>query len=150
MKEKIAQLMKAEGLTTSRLAELLDIQPSAVSHLVAGRNNPRFDLIKRILKRFPNLNPDWLLLDDETMYRDSAPTTANVADRGAELSLFEEEELHVSNNAATESSQTAHNGQNVPPMPLQTPISTSAKGSPQPVRLMVLYDNGSFETYSLR
>ena len=69
MKEKIVQLMKSEGLTSSRLAEILEIQPSGVSHLVSGRNKPSFELLQKILRRFPNINPYWLILDDENIYR---------------------------------------------------------------------------------
>lgn len=69
MKDKIVQLMKSEGLSSSRLAEILEIQPSGVSHLVSGRNKPGFDLLQKILRRFPDINPYWLMLDDEVMYR---------------------------------------------------------------------------------
>ncbi len=69
MKQKIVQLMKSEGLSSSRLAEILEIQPSGVSHLVSGRNKPSFELLQKILRRFPNINPYWLILEDENMYR---------------------------------------------------------------------------------
>ena len=69
MKEKLQQLMKSEGLTSSRMAEILGIQPSGISHILAGRNKPGFDLLQKILRRFPRVNPDWLLLDSEQMYR---------------------------------------------------------------------------------
>lgn len=62
--------MKSEGLTSSRLAEILEIQPSGISHIVSGRNKPGFDLLQKILRRFPRINPDWLLLDSPTIYRD--------------------------------------------------------------------------------
>ncbi|MFR9582707.1 MAG: helix-turn-helix domain-containing protein [Rikenellaceae bacterium] len=64
--------MKSEGLTPSRLAEILEIQPSGISHLVSGRNKPGFDLLQKILARFPRINPDWLLLDSDQMYRADA------------------------------------------------------------------------------
>ena len=64
MKEKLQQLMKSEGLTSSRMAEILGIQPSGISHILAGRNKPGFDLLQKILRRFPRVNPDWLLLDE--------------------------------------------------------------------------------------
>lgn len=64
--------MKSEGLTPSRLAEILEIQPSGISHLVSGRNKPGFDLLQKILARFPKINPDWLLLDSDQMYRADA------------------------------------------------------------------------------
>ena len=73
MKEKLQQLMKSEGLTSSRMAEILGIQPSGISHILAGRNKPGFDLLQKILRRFPRINPDWLLLDSDKMYRDSEP-----------------------------------------------------------------------------
>ena len=58
MKEKLQQLMKSEGLTSSRMAEILGIQPSGISHILAGRNKPGFDLLQKILRRFPRVNPD--------------------------------------------------------------------------------------------
>ena len=72
MREKLLRLMQTEGLTSSRLAELLETQPSSISHLLSGRNKPSFDLIQKILRRFPRINPDWLLLDSERMFRNDA------------------------------------------------------------------------------
>lgn len=69
MREKLLRLMQTEGLTSSRLAELLETQPSSISHLLSGRNKPSFDLIQKILRRFPRINPDWLLLDSDRMFR---------------------------------------------------------------------------------
>ena len=65
MREKFQLLMKNEGLTQSKLAEILEIQPGGISHILAGRNKPGFDLLQKILRRFPRLNPDWLLLDSD-------------------------------------------------------------------------------------
>ena len=33
------------------------------------KEKPGYDLLRKILLSFPQINPDWLLLDDETMYR---------------------------------------------------------------------------------
>ena len=70
MREKLLDLMKNEGLKPSQLAELLEINPAGISHILAGRNKPGFDLLQKILRRFPRINPDWLLLDSDKMYRD--------------------------------------------------------------------------------
>ncbi len=69
MREKLLSLMKNENLTPSKLAELLGIQPSGISHILAGRNKPSFDLVQKILRRFPQINPDWLFLDQKPMYQ---------------------------------------------------------------------------------
>lgn len=62
-------LMKNEGLKSSQLAEMLGINPAGISHILAGRNKPGFDLLQKILRRFPTISPDWLLLDQGPMYR---------------------------------------------------------------------------------
>lgn len=77
MKAKLQHLIKSEGLTASRFAEMLEIQPAGVSHILAGRNKPSFDLLQKILRRFPKINPDWLLLDSEQMYRDGWDGSGN-------------------------------------------------------------------------
>ena len=69
MGEKLLRLMKSEGLTSSRLAEILGTGASNISHIISGRSKPGYDLLRKILLSFPQINPDWFLLDDETMYR---------------------------------------------------------------------------------
>lgn len=69
MKDKILQLMQREGLKPGQLAELLDFSPAIISHILSERNKPSLDLLRKILRRFPQINPDWLLLDDPNMYR---------------------------------------------------------------------------------
>lgn len=82
MREKLLDLMKSEGLKPSQLADLLEINPAGISHILAGRNKPSFELLQKILRRFPRISPDWLLLDSGSMYRtdgfaaDSAATAA--------------------------------------------------------------------------
>ena len=61
MREKLLDLMKNEGLKPSQLAELLEINPAGISHILAGRNKPGFDLLQKILRRFPRINPDWCI-----------------------------------------------------------------------------------------
>lgn len=72
MREKLLELMKCEGLKPSQLALMLEIKPAGISHILAGRNKPGFDLLQKILRRFPRLNPDWLILDSGAMYRDAS------------------------------------------------------------------------------
>lgn len=72
MRGKLLDLMKNEGLKPSQLAELLEINPAGISHILAGRNKPGFDFLQKILRRFPRINPDWLLLDSDKMYRNDS------------------------------------------------------------------------------
>lgn len=77
MKAKILELMQREGLKPGQLAELLDISPAIISHILSERNKPSLDLLCKILRRFPQINPDWLLLDSPHMYRSEVPAQEN-------------------------------------------------------------------------
>ena len=94
MGEKLLRLMKSEGLTSSRLAEILETGASNISHIISGRSKPGYDLLRKILLRFPQINPDWLLLDAETMYRSA---DSSMTDNSVSADLF-----------TTESTTTAH------------------------------------------
>lgn len=106
MREKLRILIDKENLTPSRLAELLGIQPSGISHILGGRNKPSFDLIQKILRRFPQLNPDWLLLDKGPMYRVKSDDAASENESRPSANLFGAS-IHVSGNTKPDNSNSA-------------------------------------------
>ena len=150
MHEKLPLLMKSEGLTSSRLAELLGIQPSGISHLLSGRNKPSYDLLQKILRRFPNINPDWLLIDKGEMYRTTTTEAASqeqMASSGETL----HDQVPLSTPTPVDSpsdltaptfTQTASPNNNTPQQ--QFPISRG-----RVKRVIVLYDDHSFESYEI-
>lgn len=70
MEARLEQLLKAEGLTSAKFAEILSVQPSSISHLLSGRNKPNFDFISRLITMFPTVNPKWFINGDGDMYID--------------------------------------------------------------------------------
>lgn len=77
MTSKLNQILESEHLTATKLAEILEIQPSGISHILRNRNKPSYDFVVKLLRRFPRINPDWLLLDSGQMYRDDKPATTS-------------------------------------------------------------------------
>ena len=75
MNEKLRILMQNENLTASRLAEILEVKPAAISHILSGRNKPSFELLSKLVNRFPQINPYWLLGDAEEIRNPNAPIT---------------------------------------------------------------------------
>ena len=69
MRDRLQKFMEIEKLTSSRLAEILGVQPSNISHILGGRNKPSFEFVEKMLLRFPKVNPDWLLLGKGPVYR---------------------------------------------------------------------------------
>lgn len=62
MKDRIAHIIRAKNMTASEFADRLGIQPSNVSHLISGRNNPSLEFVKKLKETFPEYNLDWIVL----------------------------------------------------------------------------------------
>ena len=170
MREKLLNLMKEENLTSSRLAELLGIQPSGISHILKGRNNPSLDFIQKILRRFPQVNPDWLILGEGEMYRPQRETSSGQQgswqENGGELAtstkvsaasgsseLFaaatkstEEESNHAqsekSKNIVSEAESTTQSA-----AAMANAFGGSARSKVR--RVIVLFEDRTFESYEV-
>ena len=68
-RERIEQVMKALGLSARQFSEQINVQPATISNMMSRRNNPSLDVMKRILSRYPTLNPEWLILGNGEMWR---------------------------------------------------------------------------------
>lgn len=145
MREKLLNLMKSEQLTASKLAELLDIQPSGISHILSGRNKPSFDLVQKILRRFPRVNPDWLLLDKDEMYR-----TIDIEPKPAALQSISTDELDGTMQQSPASGMTAPaTNFTSASTPAQQIAAAYAPKSGNVKRVIVLFDDHTFESYEV-
>ena len=145
MREKLLNLMKSEQLTASKLAELLDIQPSGISHILSGRNKPSFDLVQKILRRFPRVNPDWLLLDKDDMYR-----TIDIEPKTATLQSISTDELDGTMQQSPASGMTAPaTNSTSASIPAQQIAAAYAPKSGNVKRVIVLFDDHTFESYEV-
>lgn len=98
MEGKLRILMQSENLTASRLAEILEVKPAAISHILSGRNKPSFELLCKIVNRFPQINPYWLLGDVEEM------RNANAQNSTSNTQVTESGTLFDLQNATTDES----------------------------------------------
>lgn len=152
MREKLLDLMKNEGLKPSQLAELLEINPAGISHILAGRNKPGFDLLQKILRRFPRINPDWLLLDSEKMYRDeltvqpaaSQPTTQPASPGGDLFGRVSSGKHMFEENRQNETAAGSETGNPASQPQFPTTFTNTANVK----RIVVLYDDQTFESFT--
>lgn len=143
MKAKLEFLLKNKGLNATTLARLLEIQPSGLSHILSGRNKPSFDLVVKILKAFPDLNPDWLLLDSEQIFRaDVAPTASSCEEYVGAAPLSPSLPFDASENIEiSEPKKIVEND--------FAPIFSTPKSSGKKVsRVIVLYADRTFESFT--
>ena len=61
MKERILEFLKAENKSSAQLADEIGVQPSGISHILSGRNNPSLDFVIKMLDKYRFLSTEWLL-----------------------------------------------------------------------------------------
>jgi transcriptional regulator with XRE-family HTH domain len=62
IKDRLAHILRAKNLTATQFAELMEIQPSNVSHLLNGRNKPSLDFLIKLKEVFPEYSFDWIIM----------------------------------------------------------------------------------------
>ena len=149
MQQKLRDLMTSEQLKSGQLAEALGINPAAVSHILAGRNKPGFELLQKILRRFPRLNPDWLLLDEEPMYREGMTAEPSAAEH---TSPSEVDVPSTPRPNASLFAQTATSPEPTRPMAdnsVQQAVGAVASHNTSRVeRIVIFYDDQTFESFT--
>lgn len=87
MKNRILAFLQNENKSYAQFAEEIGVQPSGISHILSGRNNPSLDFVIKMLHRYSSLSAEWLLFGRGQMYRlVSQPTLFDVEipDSGSE------------------------------------------------------------------
>lgn len=171
MKDRLAQFLKLENLTAVKFAEIMEVQPSSISHLLSGRNKPNFDFISRLLLRFPDLNPSWIINGIGEVHKSkieqSGPKTAEESIE--QVTSVNQELNHTPEKCVTDVKQLNLSDlkspieTNRPEMNVVTDVNaenpnveSSVKSTRLPseekrvARVILFFDNGSFEEYHNR
>lgn len=144
MKERIAIIMDRENLSPTKLAEILKIQPSNVSHLLSGRNKPSFELMGKVFEAFPHISADWFITGKGEYLKlntvNSSPSKPQ--------SLFDENSFitSVNNTKPTEPTDNTNILEPDPrelPKEMEIPQLLISKAS----RVIIFYDDNSFEEF---
>ncbi|WP_066631734.1 helix-turn-helix domain-containing protein [Labilibacter marinus] len=163
MKQRLQTLLTTEKMASSKFADLLGVNRSSISHLLSGRNNPSLDFLQKVLLKFPHINPDWLLLGQGNMYRNSKGNQVSSAPNTIEFNeekpivptpiletpkqVIKEPLLEVKQEKQAKVSE-----------PEDAPVYTSKKEPKEEVlidssdkqveRIVIFYTNGTFDTYT--
>ena len=135
MKDRIAHIMRAKNLKASDFATLLGIQPSGISHILSGRNQPSLDFVKKIKETFPEYNLEWIIFG-------TGPITTS-----------EPFQIKLNENTLEPQLEIAPNEDPIPEISDITPVPTTISPSNHPSgikSMVILYEDGTFENYSPR
>ena len=75
MKERILAFLQSENKSAAQFAEEIGVQPSGISHILSGRNNPSLDFVIKMLHKYSSLSAEWLLFGGGTMYKYASQPT---------------------------------------------------------------------------
>jgi len=141
MKDRIAHIIRAKNLTAAEFAVRLGIQPSNISHLLSGRNNPSLDFVRKLKETFPEYNLDWIIFGKGPM---TVSEPFVVTPPPAETNSSDSQEQEITPNPPVEVPSSVEKD---PILFEESPISTSQSGLKQ---LILVYPDNTFEVLSPR
>lgn len=135
MKDRLNEIIEKKGLTATKFANIIDVNPSAISHLLKGRNKPGYDVLVNIAKAFPDISMDWLLTGKGGIY--NPPAT--------EPSVHMQEETVLQTPKEPEQGPAEKEIAAIPGEIAATiPLLTNKKALK---RIILFFSDGSFEDY---
>lgn len=145
MIDRIKEILEKEHLSPARFADLIQVQRSAVSHILTGRNRPSLDFVIKVLNAFPKLSTDWLLYGKQPMYNQEASEHeegTNSAIEPAENSLFPTDRRDVPKNVQ----DGALKSNEIVPFSTEKQLLEAKK---EISKIIVFYTDGTFDSFGL-
>lgn len=134
MKQRLEQFLSAENLTRAQFADSINVARAAISHIMAGRNNPSYEFIVNTMTAYPTLNIEWLLKGKGKMYKGQENTSQSCTD--TEYDLFSDSQEDIKSEIDTK------------------PIDVKQVMLPKPVsgakirKIVVLFDDDTYQEFS--
>jgi transcriptional regulator with XRE-family HTH domain len=141
MKERILEFLKRENKTSAQFAEEINVQPSGISHILSGRNNPSLDFVIKMLEKYSFISTDWLLFGKGSMYKE--PKMAD---------LFSGIDLTEPKKPREVESKSKSREASIVESPLDSKISDTAENTSgitysQVIKIVWFYENKSFDEF---
>lgn len=61
MNKRFQKWLDYNDINSNKLAEKINVSRATISHIISGRNKPSVDFLHKILKKYPDLNLNWLV-----------------------------------------------------------------------------------------
>lgn len=77
LRNRIQKLLETEQMSPAAFAKAIQVNPSAISHILNDRNKPSTDILTKILTYFRTLNSEWLIMGLGNMYKSDKQTDSS-------------------------------------------------------------------------
>ena len=132
MINRINLIMRAKNITAKQFAEEIGIQPSGMSHILGGRNNPSLEFAMKVLRRYPEIDANWLLLGRGAMYGGEAAVQQQAVEPQVPGELDFTSEMPAHEESA--------------PLWDEMPVAVPSDGR-RVVRMLLMYSDNTFSEY---
>ena len=102
MVERILEIFKLKNLSPSQFADEIGVQRSNISHLISGRNKPSLEFIQKIMNRFPDVNPEYILSGFGNILRDGLQTSLDLSSLSVKMPENQPEQISMPENQSEE------------------------------------------------
>lgn len=144
MKDRILRILQEKQLTSAKLADLITVQRSSISHILSGRNKPSMDFLEKILTNFSDISGDWLITGRGNMYKDGF----NV-ENTAEATHIKQESNYSSDLFDSKPIRAKHDSFPNQKKQVQNTVSNDPIIIPKPAkvvkRVVIYYDDNSYD-----
>jgi transcriptional regulator with XRE-family HTH domain len=144
MKERILAFLQNENKSYAQFAEEIGVQPSGISHILSGRNNPSLDFIVKMLLKYPSLSADWLLFGRGAMYKYVSQPT--LFDTEPQIEAVKAVLTNEPVNVAPLSADLPEGVENAPET-REKELQDVSNGNKRLVRVLLFYSDKSFSEY---
>ncbi len=133
IKDRLNEIMEYKELTATKFAGLINANPSAISHLLKGRNRPGLEMLEHIARAFPDISMDWLISGTGSITGKNTDTPVVVEEPLFRVYPMTEPEPVISEKTAV--------------LPERPTAAQTAPLGKTPKRVILFYTDGSFEEY---
>lgn len=100
MNSRLLKFLNAENITQAQFADSIGVARASISHIISGRNKPGYDFISAMMEKYPQLNPEWLILGKGKMYKEIPKSQTALPDPSTEDLLFPSYDAEQQQNSA--------------------------------------------------
>lgn len=142
MTDRIIEILKTFNLSAAQLSEQIGVQRSSISHIMSGRNKPSLDFIQKLLTRYPEINPNWLLFGKGELLK-SVNNLKSIREKNPDL--FTDWSETTQKRIVTEAKSAIRD--ELPEMSLEKPEQPSLSDDQRIDKVIVFYSDMTCRTY---
>jgi transcriptional regulator with XRE-family HTH domain len=144
MKERILVFLQSENKSYAQFAEEIGVQPSGISHILSGRNNPSLDFVVKMLHKYNSLSAEWLLFGQGAMYKYASQPT--LFDTEPSITYSEEQSFSETQERETGPMPSPEGQERASAIELKEEIEPEVKEK-RLTRVLMFYSDKTFTEY---